>query len=74
MTRRDQKRIVREMTDSIRRLMTEKIDAGKVPGSWDGIELRQWFSDISRECIVAYIAMIPGRLKDYRNDRLVRGI
>lgn len=41
MTKTDQKRIVRELTSSIRDGVLAQIQAGKIPKHWDGHELRQ---------------------------------
>ncbi len=73
MTKRDQKRIVREMSDTVRQRMIEAIESGKVPENWDGFELRKWMLDIVREDI-CYVGMTPSRLKDYHNDRTVASI
>lgn len=40
MKRTDQKRIVRELCQTIERETREAIEAGKIPPEWDGHELR----------------------------------
>lgn len=48
MTPKEQKRIIREMLDSTRRVMLSAVDSGKVPDDWDGRELREWYAAFVR--------------------------
>lgn len=45
MKRADQKRIVKEMNQSIAKHFAEAFKAGKIPEHWDGLELRQLLVD-----------------------------
>mgnify|MGYP005858722557 CR=1 FL=1 len=45
MTKRDQKKIVREMLATTKRSMFKDIDSGKVPDTWAGHELARWCAD-----------------------------
>lgn len=66
MTKKDQKRIVREMCDGLKKTMLEACD--KVPDYWDGHELRNMLADLARE---RYCATLTGaRKRDYDNTRL----
>jgi hypothetical protein len=42
MTKQDQKRFVRSLTRAIATDLIARIDANKVPVTWDGHELREW--------------------------------
>jgi len=41
MTKREQKRIVREMVDSLKAGIVNHIDHDRIPTDWDGHELRE---------------------------------
>lgn len=71
MTKADQKRIIREMTATVRKRMLD--NAGKLPKNWDGIELRQWFADIVREDI-NYWTMDRTRRQNYVNDVAINNL
>lgn len=43
MTRKDQRRIARELLKSITAELMAKLP--KIPEEWDGIEIRQWIAD-----------------------------
>jgi len=46
MTKEDQITFTENFLDSIKKDITEKINAGKVPEDWDGFELRELVKDI----------------------------
>jgi len=66
-----QHRIIEELCDTIRQRMLD--NAHKLPEAWDGLELRQWFADIAADDI-NYKKMDRHRMRDYRNERLVRNL
>jgi hypothetical protein len=45
MNKRDQKRFVRELMQTVRQSVFDNIDRGKIPEEWDGHELRQFLRD-----------------------------
>jgi len=40
MTKDEQKQFVKDLTENVAKSITRKIEAGKIPENWDGIELR----------------------------------
>jgi hypothetical protein len=71
MTKQDQKEFIISMCDSAKKYFLERID--KVPGNWDGIELREWFADIARGQF-AYKKMGKERKMNYNNDVIVNNL
>lgn len=71
MTRKDQQRIIRELSTTIRKRMLENVH--KLPAEWDGIELRQWLADIVNDDI-NYRKMERRRMQDYQGERLGRNL
>jgi len=67
MTKKDQRRIIRELCNNLKASM--RVDSGRIPENWDGIELRQWLADRVQEN-VNYRRMDGARLRDYKNDCL----
>lgn len=49
MTKKEQIAFINDYLDSLKEDMTEKISADKVPDSWDGVEIRRWFSLIAQD-------------------------
>lgn len=45
MNHKDQKTFVRALCKSIAKDVIAKIESGKIPENWDGIELRQYVAD-----------------------------
>ena len=73
MTKRDQRRIVIELCNVLKKDMLTKLTDGKVPVEWDGIELRQWFADRAKSDF-QYHLMSAKRRRAYNNDLLVRNL
>jgi hypothetical protein len=46
MTKLEQIRFIKDLTNSISDRMIDKISQDKVPNSWDGFELRHWLNKI----------------------------
>ncbi|MFW5962570.1 MAG: hypothetical protein ACOCQR_03040 [bacterium] len=68
MDKIEKQKFVDDILDNVKEKISMKI--GKMLNNWDGIELRQYISDIVRE-EVAYMQMNKDRRKEYENDRLV---
>jgi hypothetical protein len=63
MTRKDQKRIVREMLKTQRQMMEASLQ--HVPDAWNGIELRQLFVDVAAGFVSRRNHMTRRRRSDY---------
>lgn len=75
MTRRDQKRIVREMAESLKAGLFNHIDSGRIPEDWDGHELRELF--YQHACLFrSHIMQHAGnqRRRNYDNTVLVNNL
>ena len=68
MKKREQIKLVKDLTKSVAEGVVEAIRAGKIPEDWDGIELRQLLAD---KFEFERIEMGRKRKKDYRNTVLV---
>lgn len=71
MTKKDQRRIITEMITGLRKRMIENLP--NVPDTWDGIELRQWLTDVANEVYVMR-PMDRRRMQAYRNNKLTRNL
>lgn len=71
MTRKDQRRIVREMLGALRKTMTASL--ALVPEDWDGLELRQLLADAAAEFVIKG-TMDRRRTREYRNACLVANL
>jgi len=72
MTKRDQRRLASDLITALRETVNRRLK--KVPEEWDGIELREWISDLAKENMVWKDSMTRGRKMCYRNTRLVKNI
>ncbi len=59
MTRRDQKKFVRDLSKSIATSISEQIDRDQIPENWDGHELR---------CLLAYRHEESAKMTSIRKD------
>lgn len=73
MTRAEQMALVVQLTDSIKASIVTAIGAGKIPATWDGIELRQYLVDYTQENALVG-RMTWARKREYKNTILVRGL
>lgn len=73
MTRRNQRRIIIELCNNLKKTMLTKLTDGDVPVGWDGHELRQWFADRAKSDF-QYHLMSAKRRRSYNNDLLVRNL
>ncbi len=69
MDAKEQKRLLKDILHNIERDMIGKIDTGKIPENWDGIELREYIADQAK-----WHKMEKRRAKAYRNTVLVNGL
>lgn len=73
MDRREKKKFVRSLSQSVTSMILKYIDAGKVPEEWDGVELRQLMADKFDQCV--FKGSLTGRrLKEYKNATIVNGL
>jgi hypothetical protein len=66
----DQRRIVREMLDSLDTTLHNGLKS--VPVEWDGIELRQWMADTAQRLYA--VRMEPKRRRAYNNAVIVNNL
>lgn len=69
MDKKTQKRLVKDISKGVLETILRDIENGKIPESWDGIELRELLSDR-----VKWHNMEKRRAKDYRNTVAVNGL
>jgi len=72
MTKKDQRRLANDLITALRETVNRRFK--KIPEEWDGIELREWISDLAKENMVWGDSMSRGRKMCYRNTRLVKNI
>ena len=65
MTKREKKRFVRDLTESVVQHFDNNVD--KMPDEWDGHELRQWLADQFILNVMINRVMKGKRLREYRN-------
>lgn len=65
MNKREKKRFVRELTKAVADDIISKIEAGKVPDEWDGIELRELLADKFKESARTDLLRSRGTFGDY---------
>lgn len=67
MTKREQKKFIKNLSQSISLELCKKVDAGVVPDTWDGHELRQWLADKFEHETTELMKHNKRRRKDYEN-------
>lgn len=71
MTRKEQMRLVDDMTEyvsvNIRQLILKEV----LPARWTGLELRQYVADVAGEWV---ITMSASQKNEYKNDKKVNGL
>jgi hypothetical protein len=73
MTQREKRRFIRELIGSVKKTVIANV--AKMPEEWDGIELREYLADKFAESRVLMSRPdMKRRLKDYRNEVLVRNL
>lgn len=74
MTREDQIKFVKDLTNSITNSMLAHIEAGIVPSRWGGVELRMYITDCMRVgCNADRFATLT-HISEYKNDIMVRDL
>lgn len=73
MIKEEQLRIAKDLTEGITRTILTKIEKGNLPEEWDGNEIRQWIVDTFKDHAVIR-PMTGKRMKDYRNEVIVRNL
>lgn len=73
MTKREQKRFVQELMTSIKVETMEKINTGKIPETWDGIELRQFLADKFADAVARW-QLLGKRKMDYEQAIIERNL
>jgi len=68
MTKDDQIKLVRDLTESVVGEIIDKIRADRVPANWNGFELRQLLADNFAGEVGT---MPPARMREYRNAKLL---
>ena len=73
MTKPEKRIFIRNLCNSIRDEVMEKVTTGAIPREWDGVELRVHLAEkFEKE---TYRDLIKGkRLKDYRNTVIVNNL
>lgn len=74
MNRNQQKRFVKDLSSSITKSICDLIAAGKIPGNWDGHELRCYLAlRHEQSAVMTQIRSNPHRkrARDYRNTVLM---
>lgn len=74
MTKADQLRIIRELSDSITCGMMEKIEHGELPEEWDGHELRQYFAYLADVSTSDALRKGTRRRREFENYLLVNNL
>ncbi len=75
LTMPEQSALVHELIDGIRADLMRDIAAGKLPESWDGIELRQLVADrFAFLCGSEALKRNKSRMKSFRNEVLIRNL
>jgi hypothetical protein len=67
MTKREQKRFVRELLGSIESDIRKYISTDEIPSSWDGIELREYIYEKALRARANHL-LTGQRGRDYRNQ------
>lgn len=68
MTKTEQRQFVRELTNEIAQDVIRKIQKGRIPAEWDGIELRQMLAD---KFAASCARMFGQRKRDFENAFLL---
>jgi ribose 5-phosphate isomerase RpiB len=75
MTRDEQRTFVHDLTTAVARSIMENIENGSIPHTWDGIELRMLLAEkFGAEAARCTDIMGRKRMKEYRNDVIVRNL
>jgi len=70
MNAQQQKTLTEDITRRAAEFVTKQIESGKIPESWDGIELREYLADTIRW----NSPMDKRRKREYNNTVMVNGL
>ena len=70
MDKKNQKRIIQEMTNGVKERMLKALKDGHVPVEWDGFQLRHWMLSIVRDSY-AYQPLTGKVKKDFKNHLII---
>ncbi len=73
MTRNEQVRFVKELTQSVTNEIVGDILNAKIPECWDGIELRQFLADRYAKAVFKG-TLVGQRKRDYKNYVLIHNL
>ena len=71
MEKSQQKEIATDLINGLRGNVNAKIHG--IPDDWDGVEIRQWITDLAAESIT-YSNMPRARKAEYNNTRLIKNL
>jgi len=71
---REQKRLVKEIAAHAVAEVIEKIDAGKIPAEWNGVELRWYLMSHIDWDRIGDMRLVEMRKKEYDNTVMVNGL
>jgi len=75
MNKKEQIRFIKNLTGSIASELISKIESGRVPENWDGIELRKLLSDkFESESDRCFKNKRSRRYKDYNNIVIINNL
>lgn len=66
MTKREQRRFIRDLLMNIQRDIRDAIRTNGIPRSWNGIELREYIAEKADRARATH-ALVGQRARDYRN-------
>jgi len=70
MTQQEQLQCVADTCDAFKQVMHAK--APKIPGKWDGMEIRQWVMDCAKN---AWVNKMPvSRMRAYQHARTIHNL
>lgn len=72
MTKREQRALMNQMVTGLRKHLSGKLK--DIPADWDGIELREWMADATREQYAMSHLFNRGRKRAYNHARLTRNL
>lgn len=72
MERHEKIEFVNDLMNCYKQLIVYKINSGKIPDTWDGIELRQYIIDTFKGCKLGEMSI--KRKRDYKNTVFVNNL
>jgi hypothetical protein len=72
MTKREKIEFISDLMESVTNSLKANVE--KMPDEWDGHELRQYMADFVTEQVVIRTMLTGKRLKEYKNEVMVRNL